>query len=282
MIFSLGSLAPKNITTPYYIFLFQQNNLLIKKLDEEYAVVTSDDVASYDSMLSNKFYIGSIDGVCCYTARFPEDIQIPDNMEFIGLRQLHGKIEKPFMQAAFRGVQIVVWDETHRYCGVCGTTTQKSATEHAKICAVCGHTSYPRLSPAVIVAVTKGDKILLGRNKNFIMEMYSVLAGFVEAGETLEECVKREIKEEAGIEVKNIKYFGSQSWPFPHSYMLGFTAEHESGEIKIDENELSDAKWFGADEMPNIPNTISISRKLIDWFIENASTLQNKSNPIDA
>jgi ADP-ribose pyrophosphatase YjhB (NUDIX family)/predicted DNA-binding WGR domain protein len=151
---------------------------------------------------------------------------------------------------------------------VCGASTIKKADEHAKVCPVCGHISYPRLSPAIIAAITKGDKLLLARNKNFAPGVYSVLAGFVEAGETLEECVKREIREEAGIEIKNIKYFGSQSWPFPNSYMLAFTAEHESGEIKIGEDEIADAGWFGADEIPKVPGSLSISRKLIDWFIE--------------
>jgi ADP-ribose pyrophosphatase YjhB (NUDIX family) len=137
-----------------------------------------------------------------------------------------------------------------------------------KVCPKCGHISYPRLSPAVIVAVTKGDRLLLGRNKNFVSGLYSVLAGFVEEGETLEECVKREIREETGIEVKNIKYFGSQSWPFPNSFMLAFTAEHESSEIQVDENEITDARWFSVEEIPNIPGKLSISRKLIDWFLE--------------
>ena len=172
------------------------------------------------------------------------------------------------MRAAFRAVQIVAWDETHRFCGACGGTTIKKTDEHAMVCTKCGHVSYPRLSPAVIVAVTKGDRLLLARNKNFVTGMYSVLAGFVEAGETLEECVRREIREEVGIEVKNIKYFGSQSWPFPNSYMLAFTAEHESGEIQIDENEIADARWFSVEEIPKIPGSLSISRKLINWFIE--------------
>ncbi|HYE82454.1 MAG TPA: NAD(+) diphosphatase, partial [Clostridia bacterium] len=187
---------------------------------------------------------------------------------FLGLRQLHEQIDKSILQAAFRAVQIVAWDETHRFCGACGEATIKKADEHAKICPKCGHIAYPRLSPAVIVAITKEDKLLLARNKNFVSGFYSVLAGFVEAGETLEECVKREIREEARIEVKNIKYFGSQSWPFPNSFMLAFTAEHESGEIQVDENEIAEAGWFGVEEIPKIPAKLSISRKLIDWFIE--------------
>jgi NAD+ diphosphatase len=268
MNFILGSTAPKKENVPSYIFLFQKNNLLVKKLDAEFTILTSNDLPHLENKIPNKFYIGSLDNHSCYTAKFPETEAIPDSMEFIGLRQLNERINKIILQVAFRAIQIVTWDETHRFCGVCGESTIKHPDEYAKVCPKCGHISYPRLCPAVIVAVTKGDKLLLASNKNFTSNMYSVLAGFVEAGETLEECVKREIREEVGIEVKNIKYFGSQSWPFPNSYMLAFTAEHKSGEIKIDENEIADARWFGIDEMPNIPGNLSISRELIDWFIE--------------
>ena len=268
MHFTLGSIAPENESKLHYIFLFQQNNLLVKKLDQAFGILTLDDLSELKHKLVNKFYIGSVDGCSCYTARFPEGEVVADNTEFIALRQLYERIDKAMLEAAFRAVQIVAWDETHRFCGVCGEATINRPEGHAKVCPNCGHTSYPRLSPAVIVAVTRGDKLLLARSKHFTTGLYSVLAGFVEAGETLEECVKREIREEVGIEVKNIQYFGSQSWPFPNSYMLAFTAEHESGEIKIDENEIADARWFSVDEIPNIPGSLSISRRLIDWFIE--------------
>ncbi len=271
MNFILGSTAPENENKLHYIFLFQQNNLLIKKLDKTFTLLTSNDLQHLEHKLANKFYIGSLDDHPCYAARFPDSEVIPDNMEFSGLRQLYEKIDKIMMQAAFRAVQIVAWDETHRFCGVCGEATVRMPYEHAMLCPKCGHTSYPRLSPAVIVAITKDGKLLLAGNKNSTTGLQSVLAGFVEAGETLEECVKREIREEVGIEVKNIKYFASQSWPFPNSFMIAFTAEHSSGEIKIDENEIADAGWFSVDEIlniPNLPKRLSISRGLIDWFID--------------
>ncbi|HYF84188.1 MAG TPA: NAD(+) diphosphatase [Clostridia bacterium] len=268
MSFMLGSIPTEREDKISFQFLFQQSNLLVKKLEKVYTIPTADDLSYLEYKNVNKLYIGSLDDHSCYTARYPEGMVLPDGLEFLGLRQLHEQIDNSMLQAAFRAVQIVAWDETHRFCGACGEATIKKADEHAKVCPKCGHISYPRLSPAVIVAVTKGDRLLLARNKNFVSGLYSVLAGFVEAGETLEECVKREIREEAGIEVKNIKYFGSQSWPFPNSYMLGFTAEHESGEIQIGEDEIVDARWFSADEIPNIPGKLSISRKLIDWFLE--------------
>jgi NAD+ diphosphatase len=128
--------------------------------------------------------------------------------------------------------------------------------------------NYPRLSPAIIVAVIKDNQILLASAKRFPVKFYSVLAGFVELGETLEECVKREVLEEVGVNVKNICYFGSQPWPFPDSLMIAFTAEHDSGEIKINSGEIEEAGWFSADSLPQIPPKISIAHHLINWFIQ--------------
>lgn len=268
MDFILGCIPPAAECGMAYEFLFQQSSLLVKKQREAYTVPASGDMAYLGGRLEGRLYIGSLDGHSCYTARYPEDAAIPEGFELLGLRQLYGQVEESVLKAAFRAVQIVAWDETHRFCGACGEATEKKPDEHGKVCPKCGQIFYPRLSPAVIVAVTKGDKLLLARNRNFVSGFYSVLAGFVEAGETLEECIKREIREEAGIEVKNIKYFGSQPWPFPNSLMLAFTAEHESGELQIDGNELAEAGWFSVEEIPNIPGKLSISRKLIDWFIE--------------
>lgn len=266
--FILGSIPTIEGDKTSFQFLFQQSNLLVKKLEKAYTIPIGEDLSHLEYKIEDKLYIGSLDGHSCYTVRYPEGEALPEGLEFLGLRQLYEQIDNSMLQAAFRAVQILAWDETHRFCGVCGEATIKKDDEHAKVCPKCGQIFYPRISPAVIVAITKGDKLLLAKNKNFVQGHYSVLAGFVEAGETLEECVKREIKEEVNIEVKNIKYFGSQSWPFPNSFMVGFTAEHKSGEIQIDENEIADAKWFSVGEMPNIPGKLSISRRLIDWFIE--------------
>lgn len=246
-------------------------HVLVKRLEEGYTVPAFGEAGDLEKKIGEKFYIGSLDGRSCYTASLPQGAAPLEGFECLGLRQLYGQIDKSMMKAAFRAVQIVAWDETFKFCGVCGQATVKKPDEYAKVCPGCGHLSYPRLSPAVIVAVTKGNKLLLARNKNFTTGFYSVLAGFVEAGETLEECVKREIREEVGIEVKNIRYFGSQPWPFPNSLMLAFTAEYESGEVKADGIELTEAGWYGVEEIPEIPGKMSVSRKLIDWFIEKHS-----------
>jgi NAD+ diphosphatase len=165
-------------------------------------------------------------------------------------------------------MQLIRWDRGHKFCGQCGKLTESKKDERAKICPSCGLSAYPRLSPAVIVAVVKGDRLLLGTSKRFRADFWSVLAGFVEPGETLEECVVREVREEVGILVENVHYFGSQPWPFPDSLMVGFTAEYAAGEITVDQTELTDANWFTADDLPRIPPKVSIARRLIDWFVE--------------
>jgi NAD+ diphosphatase len=165
--------------------------------------------------------------------------------------------------------QLYRWNNSHKFCGQCGGLTEDKADERAKVCLKCDLIYFPRLSPAVIVAVIKDKKILLARSGRFPYGFYSVLAGFVQPGETLEECVAREVYEEVGIVVKNIRYFDSQPWPFPDSLMLGFTAEYASGDIYVDQSEIADAGWFGAFNMPNIPPKISIARQLIDWYVDN-------------
>jgi NAD+ diphosphatase len=172
-------------------------------------------------------------------------------------------------------VQIVEWDRTHRFCGRCGIPVQEMPFERAKKCPQCDLTSYPRLAPAIIVSIERanpsGKELLLAHNHRHPAGFYSVLAGFVEPGESLEECVKREIREEVGIEVKNIRYFGSQPWPFPNSLMIAFTSEYASGDIVLEEDELDDAAWFVAGALPPVPPPISIARQLIEHFVEKNS-----------
>jgi NAD+ diphosphatase len=162
----------------------------------------------------------------------------------------------------------VHWQATNRFCGKCGTATVDKPGECAKQCPQCGWAVYPSLSPAVIVAVVRDGALLLARESRFKEGLYSVLAGFVEPGETLEECVRREVREEVGIEVSNIRYFGSQSWPFPDSLMVAFTADYAGGEIDIDPGELIDAGWYRPGELPLVPSRASIARQLIDWFVK--------------
>jgi len=252
-------------------FIFYGDKLLVNRDGDIKSIPSLRDI--YHSIMTpiTRQYIGKLQNIPCYSGEVTTDKDIPNHMELIGLRQLFGLVKDEDFWMAGKAIQIVNWDRTHRYCGQCGHTTEIKSEQFAKVCPQCGLINYPRISPAIIVAITKGDEILLAKNARSTLGFYSVLAGFVEPGETLEECVKREVKEEVGIDVKNISYFGSQPWPFPNSLMIGFTAEYDKGEILVDKNELSDAKWFKANNLPQIPSSISISRRLIDWFVDNNS-----------
>ncbi len=213
-------------------------------------------------------YLGNVDGQGCYAAELAPGIAPPEGMSLEGLRGLYGRLDDLLYAIAGRAFQIVEWDRTHLYCGHCGTPMEQVPTERAKRCPECGLTSYPRVTPAIIVLIRRGDEVLLARAQNFPSRFYSTIAGFVEPGESLEEAVAREVGEEVGVAVKDIRYFGSQPWPFPHSLMIGFTCEYAGGEIALDEREIADAAWFTRDNMPHIPPKLSIARKLIDSFLQ--------------
>jgi NAD+ diphosphatase len=202
-----------------------------------------------------------------WAAGLPESAEPPEGIIFEGLRKLWGRLDEEVWKLAGRAVQIVEWDRHHRFCGRCGAATVRKENELARVCPRCGLQQFPRISPAVIVRIERGDQLLLARSPHFAPGVYSTLAGFVEPGESLEDTVRREIREEVGVTVTNIRYFGSQPWPFPHSLMIGFVADWESGEIQPQEGEIEDAGWFGVDSMPGLPSRFSIARALIDEFL---------------
>ncbi|MEO1635038.1 MAG: NAD(+) diphosphatase [Cyanobacteria bacterium J06631_9] len=213
-------------------------------------------------------FLGYLAGHPCIGAELAKTAEIPKGLSLQNLRTLHGVLPDDLFAIAARAIQIIEWDRTHQYCGHCATPMTQLPTERAKRCPSCQHRQYPQLSPAVIMLIYRGDDVLLARAPRFRPGMYSVLAGFVEPGESLEETVAREVKEEVGIEIKNIQYFGSQPWPFPKSLMVGFTAEYASGTITPEPLEIEAAAWFGRHKLPPVPGKLSIARRLIDWFVE--------------
>ena len=249
-------------------FIFDKGRLLVKITDDTFLIPRSFDLEKHKSAIIHKQYLGTLDDRPCFAAELSSDRMTDAQWVFRDLRGLFGSMEEDLIWVAGHANQLVNWSRTHQHCGRCGKITEDKTDERAKFCPECGLVNYPRLSPAVIVAVLKDDRILLGRNKRFKLPFYSVLAGFVEPGESLEECVNREIHEEVGITVKNIRYFGSQPWPFPDSLMLAFVADHAAGEISLDGSEIIDADWFAKDRLPQIPPKISIARQLIDWFVQ--------------
>lgn len=186
------------------------------------------------------------------------------------LRALFGKVPDEEWRALGREHELAVWRDSNRFCGRCGAPMAPHADprERAMVCTKCGFPVYPRITPAVIVLVTKGDEILLQRNSHYHHSFWSIVAGFVDPGETLEEAVRREIREEASIEVKNVRYVKSQAWPFPSNIMLGFRAEYASGTLKADGVEVQTSGWFDRGHLPEIPSKVSIARALIDQWIE--------------
>lgn len=195
-----------------------------------------------------------------------QDTLTDPNHQLVSLRDvMMTGINLDFQHIA-RAWQYAQFLRTHQYCGQCGSSTRQVQWEMARHCDVCHHRTYPRVSPCIIVAIHNGQQILLAQgNRHITPPMFSTLAGFVESGESLEQAVHREVEEEVGVKLKNIQYFGSQAWPFPHQLMVGFTAEYAGGEIAVDGKEILAADWFSPDELPNIPSSVSISRDLIDY-----------------
>jgi len=278
--FISGVVPPAEQSEPAWWFVFQQSKLLVYQEPSPVSPPCLVDLGELGLTPLSEHYLGRLDNRPCYTAEVAEGTIPPADMTFEGLRHLYGPLEEDLFWIAARAVQIVDWDRTHRFCGRCGIPLNTKTTERAKECSQCGLLHFPRLAPAIIVLVQRGDQLLLARSRHFMLGMYSVLAGFVEPGESLEEAVMREVREEVGIEVREINYFGSQPWPFPHSLMIGFTATYAGGEISLNDEEIENAGWFKADNLPRIPGKISIARRLIDWFIEKQGKgPDNTSNP---
>jgi len=254
---------------PGWWFVFRGNHILVKAVESEPLIPFGAEITALKLKPLRLLPLGSRNGHCCFSAEWPADQPAPPGMAFKELRPLFGQLDDEMFWLAGRSFQVVHWDRTHQYCGSCGAPTQNKVDEYAKLCPQCGHSAYPNPSPAIIVAVRKSRQLLLARSWRHPTGRYSVLAGFVELGETLEACVEREVREEVGLKIKNIRYFGSQSWPFPNSLMIGFTAEYAGGEIHIDNREILDAEWFSAPDIPRVPGKISIASRLIEWFAEN-------------
>jgi len=218
--------------------------------------------------LRARHYLGTIDQRHCFVVEVEYRERLPDGYEWLGLRSQMGQISDELFELAGRALQIVNWYNYHRYCGRCGGRTTPHPQERAMVCEACQHEFYPRLSPCVITVITRDDHCLLARNAKFPSAYYSALAGFIEAGETVEAALHREVKEEVGITIDNLKYFGSQPWPFPGQLMLGFHAEYEGGEILVDGEEIVDAQWWRYDQLPVVPPPSTLSGRLIQHFVD--------------
>jgi NAD+ diphosphatase len=258
---------PTHHTKPALWFAFAGDKLLVYAEDAPELVPSLIDFSELGLPLVSQQYLGLLDDRHCYSVELEPDTPAPPSMAFEGLRQLFDRLDHDLFAVAGRAIQVMAWDRDHQFCGRCGSPLDRLATERAKCCPQCGLHVYPRIAPCIIVRISRGDELLLARGHKWPPGRFSVIAGFVEPGETLEEAVAREVREEVGVQVKNVRYFGSQPWPFPHSLMIGFTAEYAGGDLRIEEAEIEDAGWFSLNNLPVLPTRISIARQLIEAFI---------------
>ena len=259
--------APERLNDPlYFCFLGQQ--VVVGPVPGVWAPLQAIELSRAGPQVAAEHYLGNLGGRDCLAVDFALEQPLVQDFTLVGLRQLLGEIDEELFYLAGRALQILDWDRTTRFCGRCGSATRHGRNDRSKHCDSCRIPVYPRLSPSIIVLVTRGNEVLLARNAAWGPSgFYSTLAGFVEPGESIEETVHREVFEEVGVRIKNPRYLGSQSWPFPNSLMLGFHAQYESGEFTYHDEEIADAQWFNVEALPNIPGPHAISRWLIRIFL---------------
>jgi len=248
-------------------FVFQQTLLLVAGEPPAARLPRHQELAGLGAAPLRRLYLGTLGERACYAFEYGADTQAPRGMLWQGLRALYGRLDDSAFALAGRALQFVDWDRTHQFCGRCGTPTRERGRERARECPACGLAAYPRIAPAVMCLITRESEILLARSPHFPPGMYSALAGFVEPGESLEQCLAREVLEETGVRIANPRYFASQPWPFPHSLMIAFVAAYAGGKITPAPDEIEDAQWFALDALPKLPNRISIARRLIDGVL---------------
>lgn len=251
--------------SPVLCFVFRGSEILLAEEDGGRGRIPSLDRVDVDK--DTLLEAGELGGVRCVTVGVGAEAAAPEGCAWMPLRASFQVLAADEFRMAGRASEIVEWERAHRFCGRCGGRTEPCGEPLARRCSECGSLHFPRLAPAVLVSVTRGDRILLARSAHFPPGMFSTLAGFVDPGESLEETVLREVREEVGIQVANVRYFGSQPWPFPSSLMVAFTAEHAAGELAPDPAEIEEAGWYAVDEIPVVPPSLSLARALIDDFV---------------
>ena len=263
---------PAERTGPALWFAFQGAQILVLRDERSASLPRAADLRDLGITPKRSQYLGVLGEQHCFACELEEGSAPPDGMQWSGLRALFGAVDDSLFAVAGRAFQIVDWDRSHLFCGRCGTPTIVKSNERARECPSCKQVHYPRIAPAIMALVRRGRELLLARSPHFAPGMFSALAGFVEPGETLEQTLVREVREEVGIEVANVRYFASQPWPFPHSLMIAFNADYAGGEITPEPGEIEAAGWFTLDRLPQaLPSKISISRRLIDATLADLS-----------
>ncbi len=249
---------------PRYWYVFYNDQLLLQKKADGYAIPFMNEApVAVTCSLAVEMQDGTMAMVAFTDVPLVEtDVYLP-----MGLRASYDHLGRYFYDQAGKAYEIVYWDQHSRFCPVCGTPTELKGPIMKK-CPDCGNEMFPAVSPAILVLIRKGEEILLVHARNFRGTFHGLVAGFLETGETLEQCVEREVREETGLTIRDITYFGNQPWPYPSNLMIGFIADYVSGEIKLQEEELSSGSFFSKDNLPEIPRKLSLARKMIDWWLE--------------
>ena len=251
-----------------YYFVFCKDSLLLQQQpDGTFTIPLCDEPPTAVKPWTTILNVTPLDGIEVKTYSVDD---VPSGFVFLPLRQSYYKLPTPLYLKAGKCAELLYWDHNTRFCGVCGGP-MKLHTDISKRCEHCGKEVWPQLATAVIVLIRRGaDEVLLARGRSFKTEFYGLIAGFVETGETLEEAVAREVREETGLSIINIRYFDSQPWPYPCGLMVGFTADYAGGDIHVQREELKKAAWFHRDHLPQLPEPLSIARRLIDhWLSSN-------------
>lgn len=250
-----------------FYFVFCKEELLLEKTaDGSYTIPCQEEPPVEMKPWTNVMNITPIDGVEVKTFRVDNPVAESERYVMCGLRKSYYQLPRQLYLVAGKCQELLYWDQNTKYCGVCGAPMRMD-TDISKKCTECGKEVWPQLATAVIVLIHRGDEVLLVRAKNFRTDFYGLVAGFVETGETLEEAVAREAMEETGVTITNIRYFGSQPWPYPCGLMVGFHADYVSGEIHLQRSEIAKGGWFRRDNLPTIPEKLSIARMLLDDWL---------------
>lgn len=250
-------------TTHWYIF--HEGRILLKKRFKLYQIPIGEEPPVVNICHTHMFR--ESDDTQYITAQATSDIPL-EGYEWTELRKSYSLVTHSAYQEAGKAAEILYFDLHHQYCGICGGAMSWHSPI-SKHCTNCGEELWPQLNTAIIVLIHKGKEALLVKSRNFKRDFYGLVAGFVETGESLEECVRREVREETGLEISHIRYYGSQPWPYPIGLMIGFHADYAGGNICLADNELCDAKFFTPDNLPNIPEKLSMARMLIDDWVAN-------------
>lgn len=251
-----------------YYFVFCKDSILLEQQpDGTYTIPLCEQPPTEVKPWTTVLNVTPLDGIAVKAYELPLLTEEPGRL-LVPLRQSYYKLSEPLYQKAGQCAELIYWDRNTRFCGVCGGA-MRFHTDISKRCEMCGKEVWPQLAIAIIVLIRRGnDEILLARGRHFRSNFYGLIAGFVETGETLEEAVRREVMEETGLSIKNIRYFGSQPWPYPSGLMVGFTADYASGDLHLQQEELQKAGWFHRNNLPNLPEKLSIARQLIDDWLE--------------